>query len=100
MDSHSSNLSNQDPFIGKIIFDKYGKDDRSRISSVRYMRIGSSCVLIIFDIFILVELNNKTNIMEINLILLINEKHLINLDLIQINIIFKKYKTNYYYYII
>ena len=23
MDSHSSNLSNQDPFIGKIIFDKY-----------------------------------------------------------------------------
>ena len=31
------------------------------------MRIGSSCVLIIFDIFILVELNNKINIMEINL---------------------------------
>ena len=31
------------------------------------MRIGSSCVLIIFDIFILVKLNNKINIMEVNL---------------------------------
>ena len=66
------------------------------------MRIGSSCVLIIFDIFILVELNNKINIMEINLKYAIADKRKApnKFDLIQINIIFKKYKTNYYYYII
>ena len=66
------------------------------------MRIGYSCVLIIFGIFILVELNNKTNIMEINLKYAIAEKwkapkkfwSYLNKYYI------KKYKTNYYYYII